>query len=59
MTLALLPADPLEIVHFRGRDGCPDELQSIQLRLLSAALVVLDEHLDVLNILELYVSQIY
>ena len=59
MTLALLPTDPLEVIHFRCDDRSSDELQPIQLGLVRAVLVVLDEQLDVLHILELDKSQVH
>lgn len=59
MTLPLLSADPLEVVHLRGDNWRPDELQPVQLRLVAATLVVFDEHLDVLHVLELDVPQIH
>lgn len=59
MTFALLPANPLKVVHFRRQDRRSDKLQTVQLRFIASALIVLDEQLNVQHVLELDEAQIH
>lgn len=59
MGFSLLPADPLKVVHLCRNYRRTNELQTIKLRSLSTALVVLDEQLNVLHVLELDKAQIH
>lgn len=59
MGFSFLPADPFKVVHLGRNYGGPNELQTVQLRGLPTALVVLDEQLNVLHVLELDKAQIH
>lgn len=59
MTFALLPANPLKVVHFRRYCRRSDEYDPVQLRFIASALIVLDEQLHVLHVLELDEAQVH
>ena len=59
MSLSFLPGDPLEVLHVGCLDRRSNYSQEVQLSHFIAALVVLDEKSQVLDILELDISQIH
>lgn len=59
MGFSFLPADPFKVVHLCCYYGGTNELQTVQLRGLTTALVVLNEQLNVLHVLELDEAQIH
>lgn len=58
MAFAFFAGNPFKIFHFRCYNWRSNESDVIQLGDLATALIVLDEQLDILYILELYVTQI-
>lgn len=57
MTLSFLAGDPLEIAHVRGRYRRAYHCKMIDLSCFTAALIVLNEYLEIENVLEFNVSQ--
>lgn len=56
VAFAFFASDAFKIFHFGGDDRRSNEANVVQLCHFAATLIVLDEHLDVLNILEFYVA---
>lgn len=59
MTFPFLTHHSLKIAHIRGTNRGSDNGQMIDLSHLTARLIVLHEKLNILNILEFYISQVH